>query len=166
MTKSFVPAAPSPGRRSFFLAGVALSFVSVPVRPGRAADNGQYKVVGGIGIYYGVIPAEIVRGHARSHGERSMHGGPPPSHDQYHLVVALFDAATSTRIEDAKVRARVSPLGAGGSSYRLEPMKVAGTLSYGTFLPIAAGERYTIHLEIERPGLPHAVTADFLYEQR
>jgi len=166
MTRSrVVDAKLSPGRRALFLAAIAAWVASGAVRSARADDDSQYKVVDGIGVYYGIVPAAIVRGHNPSHPEGSMHGG-PPSHNEYHLVVALFDTASSTRIEDAKVRARISPVGAGGSDRRLEPMKVEGAISYGAFFPMKSQERYMIHIEIERPRLPHPVSVDFLYGQR
>jgi hypothetical protein len=37
-----------------------------------------------------------------------MHGGGPAGRNEYHTVVAIFDAATSERVSDATVRANVS----------------------------------------------------------
>ena len=104
------------------------------------------------------MPAEIVRGHTPGHPENTMHGGAP------RLVVALFDASNWTRIENAKVTARISPLGTGGPSRILQPMRIAGTTSYGEYFPMPQDKHYTIHIEIERPGAAHRTTADFMYE--
>ena len=154
-------------RRSLLAAGAVLSLAVLVTAspPGRADDQSQYKVVDGIGVYYGIVPAGIVRGHSKSHAEGSMHGGPPQGNEM-HLVVALFDAATAARIEDAKVRARISALGAGGPLKVLKTMSIAGTVSYGEFFPLAAGDRYAIHLEIERPGAARTTTVEFVYDYR
>ncbi|MGL1549016.1 hypothetical protein ACSTJL_23665, partial [Vibrio parahaemolyticus] len=62
------------------------------------------------------------------------HGGTPPYSKSHHLVVALFDAKTGTRITDARIRA-----GVGNRSYNhepdktLEPMEINGAMSYGNF---------------------------------
>ena len=51
---------------------------------------GSYsQVVDGVAIYFGVMPAELVRGHPREHPESGMHGDPPVG--ESHLLVALFD---------------------------------------------------------------------------
>lgn len=157
-------AAPALSWRAFVIAGVMALVIGPMASIGRAADDGQYKVADGIGIYYGLMPAGIIRGHTPSHTEKSMHGNPPVN--EYHLVVALFDAGTSARIGNATVNARISPLGMSGPSRQLEPMQIAGTVSYGGYFPMPPGDRYTIHLEIERPGAARATTIDFLYDHR
>jgi hypothetical protein len=150
----------------FVAAGAALAVAALGVASrSRADDSGQYKVADGMGVYYGIVPAAIVRGHSKAHPEGSMHGGPPQG-NEVHLVVALFDAATSARIENAKIIARISPLGTTGPSRVLKPMAIAGTVSYGEFFPLGAGERYTIHLEVERPGAARATLVDFAYDYR
>lgn len=134
--------------------------VSSPV---RAAEDGQYKTTDGIGVYYGILPAEIVKGHPGGHPEAAMHGGLPPGH-QVHLIVALFDAATSARIENAKVSAAVSPLGIPRLSQPLDPMQIAGTVTYGGFFPLARGDRYVVDVKIERPGALRPIEVEFSYD--
>lgn len=131
---------------------------------GWADDQSQYKVADGIDVYYGIVPAAIVRGHSKAHPEGSMHGG--PQGNEVHLVVALFDAATSARIENAKVGARILPLGAGGPTRSLQIMPIAGAVSYGEFFPLAPGDRYEIHLKIQRPGTDRVSVVDFVYDYR
>jgi hypothetical protein len=153
-----------PRRRTLAATGAALTLAIVAAAmPGRADDQSQYKVVDGIGVYYGIVPAAIVRGHSKAHTEGAMHGGAPQG-NEVHLVVALFDAASSARIENAKVTARISPLGAGGPSRALKTMSIAGTVSYGEFFPLAPGDRYMIHIEIDRPGSGRTTTVDFVYD--
>lgn len=158
--------APTGRWRALFVATMTALLIGLTFSIGRAADdNNQYKVADGMGIYYGLMPAAIVRGQSASHAEGSMHGG-PPARNEYHLVVALFDAATSARIQNAKVTARISSLGTSGSSRPLEPMQIAGTVSYGGYFPLPTGDRYTVHLEIERSGAARPATVDFQYDHR
>src|SRR6266545_7081070 len=97
---------------------LAISWSSMAV----AADDTPYKLAGGLAVYIGVVPAEIVRGHSSQHAEKTMHGGAPKGAHQYHVVAAVFDAASGNRISDATVTAQVSGLGLSGSKARLEPM--------------------------------------------
>jgi hypothetical protein len=55
-------------------------------------------------VYLGVVPAAQVKGQ----GVAMMHGGAPKGPDAYHIVAAVFDAATGARISDATVTAKVS----------------------------------------------------------
>src|SRR4051794_23124619 len=75
---------------------------------------------GGLAVYIGLVPAEIVRGHPADYPERTMHGGPRPhgGEHEYHLVAAVFDAATADRVSDARVSARIAGLGLGKSIHR------------------------------------------------
>ena len=41
------------------------------------AQDPPYKTAGGLAVYLGVVPAEIVKGHPPGHTEGAMHGGPP-----------------------------------------------------------------------------------------
>ena len=59
-------------------------------------------------LFFGLIPAEILRGHPSDHEERSMHGGVPRGKGVYHLIVSVFDAKTITRITDAVITASVT----------------------------------------------------------
>jgi hypothetical protein len=95
-----------------------------------AADTDQSKTVGGLTVYLGVMPAEIIRG-PPMHGHISK--GPhdyrvtSKSPHEYHIVAAIFDAASGERVSDAAVTAEVSGLGLSGGKKRLEPMQIAGT---------------------------------------
>src|SRR5512139_1015129 len=93
-----------------------------------AAENDMSRTAGGVTVYLGVVPAEIVKGlPAAGTTERPMHGRIPGGPHQYHLVAAIFDVASGTRVSDAVVTAEVSGLGLSGSKMKLEPMQIAGT---------------------------------------
>jgi hypothetical protein len=70
---------------------------------------------GGLTVYLGVMPAAIMK------GQPPMHGGAPGGPHEYHLVAAIFEAATARRVSDATVTAKMSSLGLSGSEKPLEP---------------------------------------------
>jgi len=82
-----------------------------------AAETDQSKTVGGLTVYLGVVPAEIIKG-PPMHGHISK--GPhdyqviSKSPHEYHIVAAIFDAASGERVSDAAVTAEVSGLGLAG----------------------------------------------------
>lgn len=135
------------------------------IRPAAADEN--YQAAHGLGVYLGVLPAAIVRGHAETHPEGSMHGGAPRGTHQYHIVVAIFDAKTGARVQNAKVTANVSGLGeVGQQNIRLEPMLIAGTVSYGNFVALPGNDRYDIKLDIAVPERESPVRVNFTYQHQ
>lgn len=144
---------------------VAGSAVAVSGAAVQAADD-YTRSADGLTAYLGVMPAEIVRGHPPGHPEQAMHGGTPKGSHQYHVVAALFDSASGARISDATVTAQISGLGLAGSKAKLEPMEIAGTISYGGFFNLPGRDLYTVRLTIERPGAARAVELNFKYDHR
>jgi hypothetical protein len=96
------------------------------------AAQSEPQTSGGLTVYFGIVPAEIIKGPPPHVGERPMHGRIPRRPHKYHAVAALFDAKTGDRISDASVTARISGVGMSGSSKKLEPMEIGGTRTYGT----------------------------------
>ena len=144
----------------------ALCIASGPSGVANAADNDRSKTAGGVTVYLGVVPAEIVKGLATgSPTEQPMHGGIPKGAHEYHLVAAVFDAPTGARVSDAIVTAEVSGLGLSGSKQKLEPMQIAGTTTYGGFVDLPGFDLYTVRLTIERSGASPAVL-QFKYDHR
>lgn len=95
-----------------------------------------------------------------------MHGRIPRGPHEYHLVAAIFDAATGTRVSDASVSARLSGIGLSGEEKNLEPMQLSGTTTYGAFFSLPGRDLYTIRLAITRLGTQQPVTVDFRYDHR
>jgi len=140
---------------SAFLAALAVA------APALAQESETYKVVQGLGIYLGILPAAIVRGQP----EDGMHGGVPSGAREYHIIIAIFDAATGARIENAGVAATVSGLGhVGGRRLDLEPMTIAGTVTYGEFVTLPGEDIYDIAVDIRVPDRSSPVRADFSYQ--
>lgn len=148
--------------------GFLVSVLVVAIVAGSAASaaDESYKEAHGLGVYLGVLSAAIVRGHPKSHPEGAMHGGAPRGAHQYHVVVAIFDAKTGERVENAQVTANVSGLGdVGQQNIKLEPMSIAGTITYGNFVEFPGNDRYNIKLDIAVPGWnPTPVRIDFTYQ--
>ncbi len=143
----------------------ALSFATLVASAAFAADSSQHKVVHGVAIYLGVFPAEMILGHLKPHTEAAMHGGVPAGQHQQHVVVALFENATGKRISDAKVSARVHEINLAGAQKKLDPMLIAGTVSYGNYFNMpAANNPYRIQVRIELPGVADVIEAQFDYQ--
>lgn len=142
-----------------------LSIAALAASAAFAADTATHKVVHGVAIYLGVLPAEMILGHPKSHSEAEMHGGVPAGQHQQHVVVALFDQASGKRISGAKVSARVHEINLAGTQKKLEPMLIAGTVSYGNYFNMpAANNPYRIRVLIELPGVAGVIEAQFDYQ--
>ena len=128
----------------------------------QRADDGDYKTADGLAIYLGVLPAAMLQGH-QTHPEERMHGGVPRGRHAYHLVAAVFDAATGKRIEDAMVQARVMPRGVASETRALEPMEIAGTVTYGNYFTMGGDDPYRIEISITRSGTATSVAVTFSY---
>ena len=124
------------------------------------------QTVDGMTIELGVLPAELIQGDLTAPGDpKALHGGTQPYGSSHHIVVALFDAKTGTRITQVRIHA-----GVGNRSYNhepdklLEPMEINGAMTYGNFFPMPGEGLWRIHLEIVRAGSPRPVEVNFAYE--
>lgn len=147
----------SPNWRQIALAGLCLA-VSVPA---FATPTGGYQLAGDLAVYLGIVPAQIVRGHP----EAQMHSGAPHGSGEYHIVVALFEATSGARVTNAEVGANVSGMGhIAETRIALEPMLTEGVVTYGGFVSLAGRDRYTITIEIRRPGAAAAKRIMFVFD--
>lgn len=140
----------------------ALLLVFLPLSL-RAGDNGQHKVVDGLSVYVGVLPAEVLLGHPKGHHEREMHGGVPAGANRYHVVVALFDAASGKRVTDAQVKVGGASLGMAASRQKAELMLINNVTTYGAYITLPGPGPYKIQIEIRRPGSNKPIEAEFDY---
>jgi hypothetical protein len=152
-------------RRVALILGLLVGVASSSVATDAAADD-SYKTAGGLAVYLGVLPAAMIQGHPRGHPEEAMHGGVPSGRHAYHVVAAVFDAATGERVEDAVVEARVGEPGLAGVTRQLEPMVIADTVTYGNYFQLSGDAPYRIDLSITRPGLATPIRVEFTYEHR
>jgi hypothetical protein len=128
------------------LGGLAALFLSSTF----AADSSQHKIVEGVAIYIGVIPAELIKGYPKAHPESEMHGGVPVSEAQYHIVLALFDAKTVARITNVQAAKKT-----------LEPMLIANTISYGNYFQLSGQGEHRIQIEISGVHTGQTIHATF-----
>jgi hypothetical protein len=128
-----------------------------------AADMPQHQTADGMEFYLGVVPAAIARGHPRIHPETQMHGGVPGG--TFHVMVAVFDAASGARVADLEASARVSGLGLVGPRRALEPMIVGEGVTYGNYFALPGRDLYQIVIEARRPGAA-PVRVEFAYDRR
>ena len=131
-----------------------------------ATETDLSKTAGGVTVYLGIVPAEIVKGlPSGSATERPMHGRTPKGPHEYHVVAAVFDATSGVRVSDAVVIAEVSGLGLSGAKKKLEPMQISGTTTYGGFFDLPGFDLYTVKLTVERSGASPAAL-QFKYDHR
>lgn len=121
------------------------------------------QTIDGVAIELGVLPSDLVLGHTMPSGAPSSTAAELPTH---HIVVALFDTATGERITEAQVRAGVAAAHSSDHApdRALEPMEIAGAMTYGGFFRMEGRGVYRIHLAIERPGTAQPIEAEFAYE--
>jgi hypothetical protein len=139
----------------------ALVLVFGAVNTALADSSGGSQTVGNVVLYLGILPAPMILGHPPGHPEMSMHGGRPRGADEYHVIVALFDASDGKRITHAKVSARVSEIGLAGQEKKLEPMEIARTVTYGNYFKMEGSGPFRISLDIRGPGEADQTTAVF-----
>lgn len=126
---------------------------------------GQSQVAEGLRLDYGVADSNMVAAHDQGHAEAKMHGGAPEGTD--HITLAVFDAKTNARIDDAAVSLNVAGPGhPGHGTMQLEPMTVNGDTTYGGYVSLRHPGRYRLTYHVARAGRQHGpVKAVFVYER-
>lgn len=138
------------------LAALLSVALSVP-----AAERGYRQVVDGVAIYFGIMPAQLVRGHPPEHPEGQMHGGAPVGEN--HIMVALFEEKTGKRLDGAAVIATITGPDRFKAEKKLEPMIVAGSMSYGNYFYMPGPGPYRIKLTIRLPRMHEEIHATFTW---
>jgi hypothetical protein len=137
--------------------------VAAQTSPVVSAATGQdFAVVGGTTVYFGVVPADVIRNHPEEY-PRNAYGVPPFAPAQYYVTVALFDTPSGQRIEDAVVKARVATAAGAGPEKTLQPITIASLRSYGNYFAMGGTGPYKIAVNIRRPGSSDAIQAQFGY---
>lgn len=146
-------------RRRFIAAFMMLALAACT--PARPHETMFVQTADGVTAYLGVAPSALIAAHAPSHAERRMHAGLGTGNA--HVMVALFDADTGARIEDAAVEATLrGERHRAARRLRLEPMRIDGALAYGGFTTLGR-DRYHLSIEARRPDRPAARLA-FVYD--
>lgn len=145
------------------LVGIAAVALAARAEAQETAESPSM-VVSGVLAYLGVLPAAIVQGHPKGHPEAAMHGGVPDGRHQYHLILALFDAASGKRIEEAGVSVNVMGLGhTGGTRIDLEPMTIADTVTWGAFIELPGRDISELAFEVRLKQRSAAIRFPFTY---
>jgi hypothetical protein len=142
------------------LGGALAVMLGIFASSAMAEDTDLHQVVDGVAIYFGVLPAEMIRGHPKAHPESQMHGG-IPTDLRYHLTVAIFDDTSSERITNADVTVKVVGHGEPAVQKALEPMAIAGKRSYGNYFSMPGDSPYRIEVQIHRPESSGIIRAIF-----
>ncbi len=128
-----------------------------------AGHVGQTQTVGGVVVYLGVVPAAVLRQHAKVYPAHEIATIPSGKY-VHHVMLALFDHPGGMRITDAVVTARVAPLALGGPTKPLDPMMVAGVLTYCNYFRISPLDTTVIQAVIRRPGAARPIRTRFIVE--
>ena len=140
--------APCPGAtaaRARLLLCLMLALLATLAGPAAAQGRQDRQ---GIALYWGLVPEAVV---SQQHALADLHGGRPRGGGQvHHLVVALFDAASGRRIEDAAVRAQLSEIGVADEPPKyLTPMTVNDQLTYGQMFTTAKEGPYRLRIFVK-----------------
>ena len=79
-------------------------------------------------------------------------------------MIALFDSATGTRIENAEVSATLIAHGKYTSGKRLEQMRINDTVTYGAVFNVSVGAEHHFDVEIRIPGRERPIAVSFRYQ--
>lgn len=133
------------------LQGLALAcLLAIPI---AGNTQGQVASVGGVQVFYGVVPAELLGKEKSAQEAIGADHDRPRGRNVQHLVVALIDPQTGRHIQDATVRATVTPLGLAAEQKELAPMRINGRVTYGNFFRFPlVGAPFRIKIDISRPG--------------
>ena len=142
---------------------LGLTLVVGVLSPLAAAQTDYRKLVGNFSIYLGIVPAEIVKGHALPHTEATMHGGVKTAGDTHHVMVSIIDDRSGRQVSDAVVEARVGEIGLSSVRKKMEAMKIADSTTYGNYFPMIARGRFQIDVEVWLPAESHRLKTTFYF---
>jgi len=135
-----------------------LSLFSTPFIA-AAADSSRHQRSNDVDIYLAVIPAEITQQDSAMQASFKQH------ETRYHVIVALFDAASGKRITNARVHATVSMLGEHVKQDKnLDPMLIMDVASYGNYFVMSEPGKYRLRFKLEMPTRKYDTTADFQFD--
>ena len=83
---------------------IAMAMLIIAARPAAGGfSDSTSRHAGGLTVDLAVIPASFVLGHSPEQTGQGMHGGRPTSRYSHHLIVAVFDSQSGSRVTDATV---------------------------------------------------------------
>ena len=78
-------------------------------------------------------------------------------------MISIVEEKSIKQIDNAVVKASIGELGLSVTSKSLEPMRIAGTATYGNFFPMRGAEPFQIDVEIRLASTPSALSKSFNY---
>ena len=128
--------------------------------PRPTAVGTNHKVIGGLELDLGIVPAQSLLAYPKDSVERSMHGGVPGGAGYYHLNLSLADTKTHAPVTNASIDIDIEQPGITRSSTKLEPIAV-GPASYGNYVRLKPHTAYLITVHVRAPAWPRGVEAKF-----
>jgi hypothetical protein len=149
------------GAALLLLSGLATTLTACQPR----ASDAPTQVVDGLRFDYGVAPSAVVKMHPLDHPEATMHQGPLPG--GYHIALAVSDAKSGARIDDAHVQLDLSGPGHPGHvTMPLDLMTINGAATYGGDVALPSAAKYQLTFDVSRPSLGSTpVKARFVYDR-
>ena len=145
----------------------AMSFVVLISLGGcqQKASEAQSQLKNGLRFEYGLVLDAAPR--LTDSPAYPMHNGAPRPTNTYHVVLALFDAASGARIADDDVAMTLSGPGhSGAASLPMDAMAVGGQASYGRYVVLPEPGTYRMTFDVRRPGRsPSHVKAAFKFRR-
>ena len=139
------------------LLAVVLTGCSGASDASRTEEDEPVRTVNGLTVYLGVMPAALIRGHDPGTAT-AMHTSTPLEAESHHVMVALFDAATGTRVTASRVIGTLRIARGAVVAKPLEPMTVNDALTYGNYFVLPEnGSLSTLEVRIERPQAPTTI---------
>ncbi|XUW93861.1 hypothetical protein OH764_35905 (plasmid) [Burkholderia sp. M6-3] len=134
------------------------------------ADDLSHSVTAhGLTVHYGVIPSSKLR----DSGSNAASNITAPSPNQYHLTVAIFEAATGRRVSDATVLASVKGPRAHDTHFhtkpverRLDAVKVGSAVTYDNDFQMPWSGIYHVDLIVTQKDQPKPTKIRLNYDHR
>lgn len=127
-------------------------------KPAAAAADRMHKLVAGVDIYLGVLPAETMR--TRLASDSAAQRAIPSGTGYYYVSASVHDSGSKAEIQGLQIEARVANL-LNGETKKLDALTVNKALSYGNYFQMPGRDPYTVTLQIRRPGAPAPIEARF-----
>src|ERR687897_978057 len=83
-------------RRRPAVLAAAFALALAPLMAAAGAADSNYKTLGGLSVYLGVLPAAMVQAQSKCHAEQAMHGGVQAGAHAHHMIAALFNTETGS----------------------------------------------------------------------
>ena len=151
--------------RKFFVSSILLACFALAAKATIAADinSSQSIRLDGMVLYYGIVPAKILRDHPPEHEERTMHADASREKETHYLVISIIEEKTGKRITDAVVTASIGEFGMSAQNRKLDVMSFGNAVTYGNFFAMPKPGPYEIVVSVRRPRDSKAATARFQY---